>query len=52
MIFLNKDRGKNCFENNHTIVSKAKKTACDSKAFELIRPFDLNRTCSSITTNN
>jgi hypothetical protein len=49
---MRKDYGKNCFKNNRIVVSKAKRVACDFEAFELRRPLDPSRTCSSITTNN
>jgi hypothetical protein len=47
MIYTSKNCGKNCFGNNRIAVSRAERAACDSEAFELRRPFDPSRTCSS-----
>jgi hypothetical protein len=49
---MTKDYGNNCFGNNRIVVSRAEITTCDFEAFELKRPLDPSRTCSSITTNN
>jgi hypothetical protein len=50
MIYTSKNCGKNCFGNNRIAVSRAERAACDSEAFELRRPLDPSRTCSSITS--